>query len=221
VSTIIYVVLVVHKPDTYDPIVSLLCPVSIGIVLGVSGQSGAHVKEDAVRDGILVVVTDIGERDLPPQPASARLVVPVRGGLGVKHGLCQRQPLGVFLWGIRVLGLGGQHGGHAPETLVVVPERGCPVRRHVAVLRRAGLEDHGIRGHVVVGRVAGEVPVVNHRTPHRASLPPVVVSIRRRARENARRVSRLVSVVVRQELCGHHFCCLLDRSYSQEKSANR
>lgn len=60
-STIVDVVVCVHKPDTSDPVPSLLGPVGVGLVAGIAGQSCAEVEEATVRDAwrILALCTSI------------------------------------------------------------------------------------------------------------------------------------------------------------------
>lgn len=65
-STIIDVVVVIHKPDASDPVPSLLGPVCIGLVVGVASQPCTEVEEAAVCDAwrlsVLIAVASATER---------------------------------------------------------------------------------------------------------------------------------------------------------------
>lgn len=98
---------------------------------------------------VLVVISIVGEGNLPSKTAVACVVVSSRRSLGVEDSLSQCQPLGLVRWGIRELELSGQHCRHTPETLIIVSERGCDVGGHV-VLARADLPHHGLHDEVVV-----------------------------------------------------------------------
>lgn len=199
VSAVEDVVVLVDIAHAHAPVVRLLRPLRIRVVAGVAGKPRAQVEEDAVGNGVLVVVSVVGQRDLPPQAAVAVLAVPPRR-LGVEHGLRQREPLRIFGGRVLEVILGGDHGRHPPEALVVVAQGRGPVGWHVAVLWRAGLEDQRVFRHVVVRRVVRVVPVVDVRPPHCTRLPPVVRPGWRRPWKNARCLARLVSFVVGKEV---------------------
>lgn len=129
--------------------------------------------------------------------------MPVGRGLGVPDALGQLEPLVVALGGVGEAVLGGEHGGHAPEALVVVAEGGGEVARLVvAVVAR--LVDHALRDDGVVRVVAREVPVVDVGAHHGAPLPPVVVALAvvGRAGEDAGGLARLVAVVEEHQVVG-------------------
>lgn len=177
---VVDVVVVVDEPDAPHPLPRLLGPVRVRLVVEVAGESRPQVEEAAVRDGILVVVAVIRERDLPAQAAAAGVVVAARVGLRVEDGLRQRQPLRLVGRRVREVLLRRLHRRHRPEGLVVVAQGGCVVRGHV-VLVGADLVQHRLRYLIVVGVVARVVPVVDHGSPHGAPFPPVIVAGRRRA----------------------------------------
>jgi hypothetical protein len=125
----------------------------------------------------------------------------LRAGLRVKHGLRQSQPLGLVRRRVREAELGGQHGRHAPEALVVVSQGEGHVGRHVVAVG-AGLVHHGLGNDGVVRVVARVLPVVDQRPPHGSGLPPVVVPRGRGAGEDAGSLARLVAVVVLHQVPG-------------------
>lgn len=49
-STIVDVIVIVHKADTSHPVPCLLGPVGVGLVVGVASQPCAQVEEAAVRN---------------------------------------------------------------------------------------------------------------------------------------------------------------------------
>lgn len=162
-----------------------------------------------MRPTILVIISIIRPRNLPPQPPVARLVVPVRARLGVEHGLRQRQPLRFILWWIRKVVFRGQHRRHAPEPLIVVPQGGGDVGGHV-VLVWAYLPQHGLGDEIVVAVVAGEFPVVDQGPPHGAAFPPVVIACWGRTREDAGGLAGEVAFVVLEEVPGEEGGGLFD-----------
>lgn len=64
---------------------------------------------------------------LPPQTKRTIPIAQIISRLLVPHGLGQGKPLRFLGRGVHELGLGRDQGGHAPESLVVVPERRGPV----------------------------------------------------------------------------------------------
>lgn len=50
VGTVVDVVVRIHETDTSDPVPSRLCPVGIGLVLGVSRKSSTQVEETTIGD---------------------------------------------------------------------------------------------------------------------------------------------------------------------------
>src|SRR5699024_409389 len=137
---------------------------------------------------VLVVVAVVCKRNLPAKPATAGIVVAIGTGLSVEDGLSKCQPARPIRGRVRELHLSGCHGGHAPETLVIVAERGGDVMRHIGLVF-ADLELHGLHDEVVVRGVAGPSPVIDQSPPHGTTLPPVVVAGRRRSWEDAGRLS--------------------------------
>lgn len=125
---------------------------------------------------ILVIISRVGEGNLPSQPAVAGLVVSAWIGLRIPNSLGEREPLWLVFGRIGELVFGGQHGGHAPEALVVVSQRSGMVGGHVVFIV-AGLVKHALHDDLVVGRVAGQVPVVDVGAHHGAAFPPVVVAL--------------------------------------------
>jgi hypothetical protein len=158
---------------------------------------------------VLVIEPAVRPRDLPPHPAVALLVVPGRVRLGVEDGLGEGQPLRLVVWGVGEVVLGGQHDRHAPEALVVVPER-CRHVEGLVVFVGAGLVQHRLGYDLVVRVVARQLPVVDQGPEHGTGLPPVVVACWWRAGEDAWCLSGFVAVVVLQEVPGNVCCCLFD-----------
>lgn len=127
----------------------------------------------------------------------------------VEDGLRQREPLGVLGGRVGEARLGGDEGREGPKGLIVVAHGRGPVARHeVAVV--ADLEEHGRARHVVVRLVARVVAVVEQRPPHGAALPPVVVAVGGRSRQDARHPSRLVAAVECEEVFCYLRCCFFD-----------
>lgn len=62
-STIVDVIVSVHEPDTCNPVPSLLCPVGVGLVVGVASQSCTEVEEAAVGNTwrILVLTAEVSK----------------------------------------------------------------------------------------------------------------------------------------------------------------
>ena len=204
--------------DALHPVPGLVDPLGVRGVAGVAAQAGGDVEEDAVGDGVFVVVAAVGALDLPAHAAVAIGHLPA-GELGVEDGLGEGEPLGLVGRRVREVDLGGEQGGHAPEALVVVAQRGGPVGRHVGVDGGFGLEHHGPRGLGVVRVVACVVPVVDEGPPHGAALPPVVRTARRRPGQDAGRLAGFVSVVIRPEVGGDQLGGRLDRVCDYPMSA--
>lgn len=183
-ATVVDVARRVNVSNVLCPIVDCIGPGGIRIVARVPGQTGGKVEEDSLGDGVLVVVAVVGQGDLPAQTTVAIIGAP-SGGLRVEDGLGQGQPLGFVGVGVLEIALGGEHGGHAPEALVIVSERGRPVFGHVPVVRGTRLEDKTILRQIVVCGVCRVMPVIDQGSPHGTCLPPVVVAIWRRAGEDA------------------------------------
>lgn len=140
---------------------------------------------------------------MPSHTTTTFLIVSNRHGLSVPHRLSQRKPLWFIGRRIGKPGLGGKHRGHAPKGLVIVAEGCSPITGFVVVVF-ANLELHRLHHHIIVARIAREVPVVDIRAHHRAALVPVVVTRATgwRARENTNDLSSLVSMVK-----GHAIVC--------------
>ena len=87
-----------------------------------------------------IVVSRVGGENLPSQTpfTPSAVYATLLLGLLVKYSLGQGEPLGLIGLGIGEAYLGSQHGGEAPESLVIVTHRGGPVSGHV-VAGRAGL----------------------------------------------------------------------------------
>lgn len=196
------IIVFTHQADALHPLPGFLGPFGICLVLGIARKSSAKVEKAPVCDCVLIIVTDVGEGHLPTQSTTTDVVVPaLRCGHFVEDSLGEGQPLGLVLGWIREVVLGGSHGGHAPEALIIVSHGDGIVGGH-EVLVGADLEEHSLLDEVVVRVVAGEEPVVNQSPPHGTAFPPVIVSfvLRRRARENAWYLTRLVAVVVLEEV---------------------
>ena len=130
--------LVIHILDSVKPVPGPLGVLGVSCVTSVAGKPRANVEEAAICDGwygsaltraakgviptVLVVIALVGERDLPSQPTIAVIVMTIRVGLGVPHGLCQGKILGPIRRGIWELVLGRQHCRHAPESLIVITQ---------------------------------------------------------------------------------------------------
>ena len=199
VAAVVNVEFVVNVAHVDHPVPRLVGPRGVCSIVRVASQAGGRVEQDAVRDGVLIVIAVIGWRDLPPKAATALAHVPARG-LRVEDALRQHEPLRFVGRRVWERGLGGEHGRHAPEALVVVAEGGGPIGRHEVVGRRVGLEGEGVLRLAVVRRVARVVPVVDHGPPHGPSLPPVVRACWRWPGEDAGCLSWLVAVVVCKEV---------------------
>ena len=125
----------------------------------------------------------------------------IGSGLSVPDSLGKSKPLRLVGGRVREVKLGSQHGRHAPETLIVVSERGGVVSRLV-VDTFADLEEERLADDGVVGRVACVVPIIKHGTPEGSSFPPVVIAGRRRSWQDTGSLASFVSVVVEHRIVG-------------------
>lgn len=126
-------------------------------------------------------------------------------------GLGQREPLRLIGRRIRETRLGCEEGAHAPESLVIIPQREGVVLRHV-VGRASHLVKHALHDEVVVCRVASEVPIVDKGAHQGAALPPVVWAFvfRRGPGQNAGDLAVFIAVVMTPQVGGHGASRLLD-----------
>lgn len=115
VRPVIDVIFIINEPHVRDPVPGLLRPVAVRVVPRVACEARPEREEAPVRDGVLVVVAVVEGEDLPLQAAAAGGRVPA-GSLGVEHGLCEGEPLGLVLGGVLEVCLGSGHGCEAPET---------------------------------------------------------------------------------------------------------
>lgn len=134
VGTVVDVVVVIHESNTSHPVPSGLGPGRVGFVVGVASKTRTEVEEAAVRNAVLVVISVVGEGNLPSQTATTSSIVSSRVSLGVEDGLSQGKPLRLSLGRIGEVLLGGKHSSHSPETLIVVSERCCDVGGHVVLI---------------------------------------------------------------------------------------
>lgn len=201
-----YISLFVDETDGHDPIPGLLRQCRICCVAGVDREPGSNVEHGAVADAVLVVVPLVEDVDLPLQTAAARRCVPATR-LRADDGLGQREPLRLVLGRVLKVALGGHHGCHAPEALVVVTHGLRSIDGHVVAVV-TGLVDQGLLDNVVVGRVICVVPVVYHGSEHSSCFPPVVW-----VRQVAGCVAGHVAGVVRHQLLSHFACGGFDGSW--------
>lgn len=106
VGSVVVVIIRTHEPNSEFPVPGLLSPVGIGVVTKILVESGGNVKETAVGNGVLVVVTIVEGIDLPSQTSSARSVVPALV-LCVEDSLCHGKPRRLTIGEIRKLVFGG------------------------------------------------------------------------------------------------------------------
>jgi hypothetical protein len=99
--SVVYGIIRADDTNTGDPVPGLHGVLSIRSIVRIPGQTGSHVEEDTISDGILVVVTGIREWNLPPQTTSTGAIVTVGGRLSIEDGLRECQPLRIL--GRRVL----------------------------------------------------------------------------------------------------------------------
>jgi hypothetical protein len=189
IGSVVEVVVLAHKSYRKLPLPSLLSPIRVGVVPEVLVESRSDVEETAVGDGVLVVVSVVEGEDLPPQTSAACRLVPALV-LCVEDGLSKREPRGLPISKIGQFVLRRGHGGHSPESLIVVSERLGLVVGHEGVVG-AHLSLHGLCGDLVVRVVARVVPVVNEGIEHGTAFPPVVW-----IRKVAGRVAYIVTGVV-------------------------
>lgn len=209
VGTIVHIVILRDVPNALGPIPCPLGPLGICFIVCVPRETSGDVEEDNVGNSILVIVAVVGMGNLPAETTGAVLVLPP-GGLGVEGGLGEREILRVSGRRVGEVDLGGQHSRHAPETLIIVAERGGPVGVHKGKGRSASLVDDGSDGLVVVCAIACVVPVVDQGAEHCAGLPPVIVAGRWRAWQNARCLAWLVTAVILPEVGSNDFGGSLD-----------
>jgi hypothetical protein len=219
VSAIIDVPVLVDVADGLGPVIGLFGPEGIGAIARVTSQTSSDVEEDAVGNRVFVIVSVVGEGNLPSETAVAVDCIPP-GGLRVEDGLGEGKPLRFAADRVLEVDLGSQHGRHAPEALVVIPQGRGPVRRHKTVLRRARLENHGALGQVVVRRVARVVPVIDHGPPHGTCLPPVVRPCGRGSWQDTWCLSGIIAVVVTEEIRGDRLARLFYRVWEAGDVSN-
>lgn len=65
IRTVVEMVGAIHKADSGHPVEHLLCPVKVGLVTSILSKTRAEIKETAVRDSVLIIVTAIKSEDLP------------------------------------------------------------------------------------------------------------------------------------------------------------
>ncbi len=111
--------MIIHEDRLRHPVPGFLGPVGVSGVVGVARQTGSELKEAAVGDAILVVVTVVRQIDLPAETAAAVSGFPA-SGLLVEDSLRERQPRGLVGWWVGELEFGSGHSGKSPEGLVVV-----------------------------------------------------------------------------------------------------
>lgn len=170
--TIIHLIRIANKPYTCLPIPNLLRPIRISLVPRIPGQPRPNIKETPIRNRVLVIISIIKRENLPPQSASTSRSIPACSHR-IKHRLRERQPPRLAARRVLEFLFGRGHGCHAPEALVVISFCFGLVGGHVVVVG-ADLGEQCLLHYVVVGRVAGVVPVVDHDAEHAACFPPVV-----------------------------------------------
>lgn len=112
------------------PVPNLDGPVSVGLVMRVSGQTGCDIEQTTICDGVLIVVTVVPCKDLPSQTTAAVVHIPPRRH-GIKDGLSKVEPLGlVICWVCKVL-FRSSHHCNTPKSLIIITFRSSLVCRHV------------------------------------------------------------------------------------------
>jgi hypothetical protein len=161
-----------HQSCRLLPFPNFFSPVGVSLVAKVFVQACGDAEKASVGNGVLVVEAFVECEDLPSQTSATGLWVPAVL-LGIEDGLRQSEPRRLSATKIRQLVLGSRHGGHAPESLVIVSERRGLVGGHEGVVI-SDLVLHRLHGDGIVHIVAGIVPIVDEGVEHGTSLPPVV-----------------------------------------------
>ena len=151
-----------HQSNILHPIPSLDSPFRIGLVASVQGQSRGQVEEASVRDGVFVSITVVEWENLPSQATIAHIRTPPFC-LGIEDSLGKSEPLWLVRGGVLEVRFGSCHGRQAPKALIIVSQGSRLVFGHEIKLV-ANLMQHCCHYYIVIGRVAGVVPVVDHRT---------------------------------------------------------
>lgn len=147
----------------------------------------------------------------PAEAAVAGLVVPAAGE-PVKDVLRELDPLRLVAGRIGELALGGEHGRHAPDAVVVVGHGVGEVDGQVVPVV-AGLVQHAAHDEVVAAAVAGEVPVLDQRGEDGRAVPPVVRGV-----YDARDLAFVVAVVEGEDVGGDLLGAGLDLVYREYRS---
>ena len=121
IATVVEVVVIAHQSNVMSPLEGLLGPLDVGLVSSVSSKTSSDVEEGAVGDGVLVIVSVVEGEDLPSQTSATSRVVPTQS-LTVEDGLGESEPLRLVCRRVGELELGGRHGSHTPEGLIIVSE---------------------------------------------------------------------------------------------------
>lgn len=100
------------------PIPGLLCPLGVGVVVGVPGQACSQLEESPVGNGVLHRITRLIREQLPAQSTATGAIIPPVG-LRIEDTLRQGEPRVVAL-DVGEFPLGGAHRSETPEGLVIV-----------------------------------------------------------------------------------------------------
>jgi hypothetical protein len=84
------------------PIPHLICPVCVCLIPSVDGQPCCKLEKSSVRYQVLEVVAIVEGEDLPSEPSSAGVVIPL-SRLEIEDGLGEGEPGRLISWGVRVL----------------------------------------------------------------------------------------------------------------------
>lgn len=102
------------------PLPDLLGPIGVKLITEISVKARGDVEEATIGYGIFVIVSLVEKEDLPLESPSTRHLIPSIFP-SIEHCLGKRQPRGLPTSQVWQSVLCGRHGGHSPESLVVVP----------------------------------------------------------------------------------------------------
>ena len=118
-GAVVDVVVFIHEHRIGHPVPSLLGPFGVRSVVGIPRQARCELEESTVGYTVFVVVTIVGQVDLPSQTSATFGCIPA-GGLLIENGLSEAEPRGLLRRWIRIIQLSGGQGGESPECLIIV-----------------------------------------------------------------------------------------------------
>lgn len=146
--------------------------VAVRLIASIRVETACQMEKASIGGAILVIIPGVPLIDLPSKATAAMLRVPATP-LNVEDALSQSQPLRLTRRRVVKVQFRCGHNRISPKRLVVVPFVLALVARHIVVVR-PGLEEKALLNNIIVGRVAGVIPIIYQSVEHGATLPPVV-----------------------------------------------